>query len=74
MTIVILLIAAVVLMATMLFLTIGVNELEKKSLELSGLIKKRYTLRNVPKKNKGAEAAAPAKPGAPGSPGTPGKP
>lgn len=49
MTIAILLIAAVVLMATMLFLTVGVNELEKKSLELSALLTKRYTLKPVPK-------------------------
>lgn len=51
MTIALLLLAAVVLMATMLFLTIGVNELEKKSVELSSLIKKRYTIRHTVKKN-----------------------
>lgn len=50
MTIALLLLAAVVLMATMLFLTIGVNELEKKTMELSGLIKKRYAIRQGAKK------------------------
>lgn len=50
MTIALLLLAAVVLMATMLFLTLGVNELEKKTLELSGLIRKRYAIRHAAKK------------------------
>ena len=61
MTVVLLLIAAVVLMATMLFLTIGVNELEKKSVELSTLIKKRYTIRPTAKKSAAnAPASGPA--------------
>lgn len=61
MTIAILLIAALVLMITMLVLTLGVNELEKKGTELSDLIKARYTLRQQAKKSGTAPpAAAPA--------------
>jgi hypothetical protein len=54
MTIALLLIAALVLMATMLVLTVGVNDLEKKSLELADLLRKRYTLKSPAKKNAGA--------------------
>ena len=50
MTIAILLIAALVLMATMLVLTLGVNDLEKKGSELAAIIKTRYVLRNPAKK------------------------
>ena len=60
MTIAILLIAALVLMFTMLVLTLGVNELEKKGTELSGLIKARYALRQPAKKGAASPAAAPA--------------
>ena len=59
MTIAILLIAAFVLMVTMLVLTLGVNELEKKGTELSGLIKARYALRQPAKKGSAPAAAAP---------------
>jgi hypothetical protein len=60
MTIALLVIAALVLMATMLVLTLGVNELEKKTLELGVIVKKRYTIKAVPKtKNKGADPAPP---------------
>ena len=65
MTIAILLIAALVLMSTMLVLTLGVNELEKKGTELSGLIKARYTLRQPAKKQGAAAPAVPPIP-APG--------
>ena len=58
MTIAILLIAAFVLMVTMLVLTLGVNELEKKGTELSGLIKARYAPRQPAKKGS-TPAAAP---------------
>lgn len=67
MAVALLLIAALVLMATMLFLTIGVNELEKKSLELAGLIRKRYTLRAPKSKNKAA-GGGPAQNNAPANP------
>jgi hypothetical protein len=66
MAIVFLLIAALVLMATMLFLTIGVNELEKKSLELAGLIRKRYTL--APQKAKNKTPGGPAQNNSTGKP------
>lgn len=61
MTIALLLIAALVLVATMLFLTVGVNELEKKSMELGELVRKRYTLQNQAKKKPAAQAL-PGKP------------
>lgn len=76
MTIALLLIGSLVLMATMLVLTVGVNELERKTLELSGLIKRRYVLRNAPKKKPtaGAPAAGPGSPpAAPGGGGGPAK-
>jgi hypothetical protein len=77
MTIALLLIAALALMAFMLVLTVLVNDLEKKSLELAGLIKKRYTLKSIPKKDRAAEKAVPPAGGGinippPGKP--PGKP
>ncbi|HLP43028.1 MAG TPA: hypothetical protein VK465_16090 [Fibrobacteria bacterium] len=64
MTIALLLITALILVATMLFLTVGVNELEKKSLVLGELTRKRYTLRNQVKKKPAAPAAqvVPGKP------------
>ena len=59
MTVAILLIAALVLMATMLVLTLGVNELEKKGTELAGILKQRYALRQGAKKPGSAPAPAP---------------
>ena len=59
MAIVLLLLAALVLTATMLALTLGVNELEKKGSELSDLVRKRYAVSAVPKgKGKGPATAA----------------
>jgi len=60
-----LLVAALVLTVAMLALTLGVNELEKKGGELSGALRKRYVVRNVPK-GKGPAGAA-AAPGAGGA-------
>lgn len=72
MAIALLVVAALVLTAAMLALTLGVNELEKKGTELSGALRKRYVVRNLPK-GKGPVAAAPA-PAAPGTGGAaPGK-
>ena len=58
MTIAILLLAALVLMITMIVLTVGVNELEKKGAELSGIIKARYALKQPAKKPGTASPAA----------------
>jgi hypothetical protein len=51
MTIVLLLFAAFALMVAMLVLTLGVNELERKSREMGELVRKRYTIAN-PRKSK----------------------
>ena len=67
MTIAILLIAALVLMITMFVLTLGVNELEKKGTELSGIIKARYALRQPSKKAGATPPAAPPTQGLGGS-------
>lgn len=59
MTIAILLIAALVLMITMLVLTLGVNELEKKGAELADIIRKRYAPRQQARKPGSALPASP---------------
>jgi hypothetical protein len=58
MTIAVLLLAAIVLMITMLVLTLGVNELEKKGAELAEIIRNRYVLRQ-PARKPGATPPAP---------------
>jgi hypothetical protein len=73
MTIAILLIAALVLMITMLVLTLGVNELEKKGTELTGIIKKRYAPRQQAGKPGGAPPAHGQGGGPPPTPRSPGR-
>ena len=64
MAIALLLFAAVVLTAAMLALTLGVNELEKKGAELSGVLRRRYAVKPAPTgKGPAGAAAAPAVPG-----------
>jgi hypothetical protein len=51
MTLVLLLLGALVLVAAMLVLTLGVNELERKGAELAETVRKRYAIAD-PKKAK----------------------
>ena len=64
MPIVLLLIASVILVATMLFLTLCVNELEKKTLEVSAMLRKRYVI-VMPEKGKDGKKKAAASAGMP---------
>jgi hypothetical protein len=54
MTIVILILATVMLLAAMLFLTVSVNEFEKKARSLEALIQKRYRVQSAIKSQDGA--------------------
>ncbi len=64
MTILVLFVGVVVILAAMLYLTLAVNEFEKKTKALSDLLQERYTLPEIPKKKLGFGGPAPGTPAA----------